>query len=52
MAAKAAKAAKDWSLPSFWVSIRFYKKQQVKKKWGRILDLSWLKFVGAALNIM
>ena len=32
-------------LPRFWVSIRSYKKRPVKKKWGRILGLVWLKFV-------
>ena len=26
-------AAKVWSLPKFWVSIRSYKKQPVKKIW-------------------
>ena len=30
-AVTAAKAAKDWSLPRFWVSIRSYKKEPVKK---------------------
>ena len=48
-AATAAMAAKIWSLPRFWVSIHSYKKQQVKKNWGRILDLAWLKFAVAAL---
>ena len=38
-AATAAKAANDWSLPRFWISIRSYKKQLVKKIWGIILDL-------------
>ena len=47
---RAAKAAKDWSLPRFWVSIRSYQKQPVKKIWGRILDLAWLKFAVAALT--
>ena len=47
--ATAAKAAKDWSLPRFWVSIHSYKKQPVKKIWGRILDLAWLKFTMVAL---
>ena len=36
-------------LPRFWVSIRSYKKQPVKKNWGRILDLACLKFAVAAL---
>ena len=31
------------------VSIRSYKKQPVKKSWGRILGLAWLKFAVAAL---
>ena len=48
-AATAGKAGKIWSLPRFWVSILSYKKQPVKKIWGRILDLSWLKFAVAAL---
>ena len=47
----AAKTAKDWSLPKFWVSIRSYKKQPVKEIWGRILDLAWLKFAVAALFV-
>ena len=47
--ARAARAAMDWSLSRFWVSIRCYKKQPVKKIWGRILDLAWLKFALAAL---
>ena len=42
-------AAKVWSLPRFWVSIHCYKNQLVKKNWGRILDLAWLKFAVAAL---
>ena len=46
----AGKAGKVWSLPRFWVSIRSYKKQPVKKIWGRILDLAWLKFAVAALT--
>ena len=45
----AGKAGKVWSLPRFWVPIRSYKKQLVKKFWGRILDLAWLKFAVAAL---
>ena len=48
-AATAGKVGKVWSLPKFWVSIRSYKKQPVKKIWGRILDLAWLKFAVAAL---
>ena len=40
---------KVWSLPSFWFSICSYKKQQVKKIWGRILDLAWLKLTVVAL---
>ena len=36
----------------FCVAIRSYKKQLVKKLWGRILDLAWLKFAVAALCIM
>ena len=52
MAVTAAKAAKDWSLPRFWVSIPSYKKQLVKIFWGRILDLAWLKFDVAALSTM
>ena len=38
------------SLPRFWVSIRSYKKQPVKKNWGRILGLAWLKFAVAPLG--
>ena len=45
----AAKAAKDWSLPRFWVSMPSYKKQLVKKILGRILDLALLKFAVAAM---
>ena len=45
----AEKAGNVWSLPRFWVSICSYKKQPVKKFWGRILDLAWLKFTVAAL---
>ena len=48
--ATAGKAPKAWALPRFWVSIRPYKKQPVKKIWGRILDLAWLKFAVAALT--
>ena len=33
-AATAGKAPKAWALPRFWVSIRSYKKQPVKKKIG------------------
>ena len=40
----AAKAAKDWSLPRFWVSIGSYKKQPVQKVWGSILNFAWVKF--------
>ena len=28
------------ALPNFWVSVRSYKKQLVKKIWGRILGLA------------
>ena len=45
----AGKAGKVWSLSRFRVSIRSYKKQLVKKFWGRILDLAWLKFAVVAL---
>ena len=48
--ATADKAPKAWALPRFWVSIRSYKKQPVKKIWGRILGLVWLKFAVAALT--
>ena len=48
--AMAAKAEKDWSFPRFWVARRSYKKQPVKKNWGKILDLAWLKFAAAALQ--
>ena len=41
---------KAWALPRFWVSIRSYKKQQVKKIWGIILGLAWLKFAVAPLQ--
>ena len=40
-AGKAGKAGKVWSLPRFWVPIQSYKKQWIKKKLGRILDLAW-----------
>ena len=49
---RAAMAGKLWSLPRFWVSIRFYKKQPIKKICGRILDLAWLKFAVAALHFL
>ena len=49
-AATAGKADKVWSLPRFWVSIPSYKKQPVKKFWGRILDIALLKFAVAALR--
>ena len=49
-AATAGKADKVSSLPRFWVSIRSYKKQPVKKNWGRVLGLSWLKLAVAFLN--
>ena len=42
--ATAGKAPKAWALPRFWVSIRSYKKPPIKKIWGRILGLAWLKF--------
>ena len=48
-ASTAANAVKDWSLARFWVLIRSYKKQPVKKFRGRILDIAWLKFTVAAL---
>ena len=47
--ATAGKAPKAWVLPRFWVSIHSYKKQPVKKLWGRIMGLAWLKFVAAPL---
>ena len=50
-AATAGKAGKVWSLPRFWVSVRSYKKQPVKKFWGRILDLAWYKFAVAHTGI-
>ena len=47
----AGKAPKAWALPKFWVSISSYKKQQpVKKIWGRILGLAWLKLAVASLK--
>ena len=46
----AGKAPKAWALPKFWVSISSYKKQLVKKIWGRILGLAWLKLAVAFLN--
>ena len=49
-AATAGKAPKAWALPRFWVLIRSYKKQPVKKNWSRILGLAWLKFAVAALK--
>ena len=49
MAATAGKAPKAWALPRFWVSIHSYKKQPVKKIWGRILGTAGLKFAVAAL---
>ena len=49
-AATATKASKARALPKFWVSICSYKKQPVKKNWGRILDLAWLKLAVAALQ--
>ena len=51
-AATAGKAPKAWALLRFWVSIRSYKKQLVKKIWGRILGLAWLKFAVASLHSM
>ena len=48
-AATASKADKVWSLPRFWVSIRSYNEQPVKKNCGRILNLAWLKFAVAVL---
>ena len=42
--ATTGKASKAWALPRFWVSICSYKKQPVKKIWGRILGLAWLRF--------
>ena len=49
--ATTGKAPKAWALPRFWVSICSYKKQPVKKIWGRILVLAWLKFAVAPLHI-
>ena len=49
-AATAGKAPKAWALPRFWISIRSYKKQPVKKIWDRILGLAWLKFAVAPLD--
>ena len=50
-AAAAGKAPKAWALLiRFWVSMRSYKKQPVKKNWGRILGLAWLKFAMASLK--
>ena len=49
-AATVGKAPKAWALPRFWVSILSYKKQPVKKFWGRILGLAWLKFAKVALK--
>ena len=46
------KAPKAWALPKFWVSIRSYNKQPVKKIWGRILGFVWLEFAVAALYIL
>ena len=48
-AGKAPKVPKAWALPRFWVSIWSYKKQPVKKNWGWILGLVWLKFTMASL---
>ena len=48
-AVTAGKAFKAYALPRFWFSIRSYKKQPVKKNWGKILSLAWLKFAVAAL---
>ena len=54
---KAAKAGKIWSLPRF-LSVRAKLKKKhpalghpFQKTLGRILDLAWLKFAEAALNI-
>ena len=51
MGATDGKAPKAWALLRFWVSIRSYKKQPVKKIWGRILGLVWLKFAVAPLPV-
>ena len=55
----AGKGPKAWALPRIWVSIRSYKKQQVRILWGRILGLDWLKFavaprpwIGVALTFL
>ena len=45
--ATAGKAPQGLGLPRFWVSIRSYKKQPVKKNWGRVLGLAKLKFAVA-----
>ena len=50
-AATAGKTPKAWALPRFWVSIRSYKKQPVKKIWDRILGLAGLKFAVATQHI-
>ena len=42
--------AKAWALPRFWVLMRSCKKQPVKKIWGRIVGLAWLKFAVAPLR--
>ena len=39
-------------LSRFWISIRSYKKQLVKKIWGRILGLVWLKFAVVPLKVI
>ena len=49
--ATAGKAPKAWALPRFWVSIHSYKKQPVKKIWGRMLGLALLKFNVAPLYL-
>ena len=46
-----ARPPKAWALPRFWVSIRSYKKQPVKKIWDRILGLAGLKFAVATQHI-
>ena len=51
-AATVCKAPKAWALPRFWVSKCSYKKQLVKKFWGRILGLAWLKFTVAAVQLI
>ena len=48
-AATAGMAGKVGSLPRFRVAIRSHKKQPVKKFWGRILNLAWLKFAKLSL---